>query len=506
VKNIKSWPVIVGASQYTQPKETKNPLDPLKLIAKVSQLAIKDTEITNIKEFIDAVYLVHFASWSYEDAPAELCKTLGIKPTTKSFSSGGGNTSLRLLNESALSITEGKSKFILLTGGETWYSTSLARKGKRVLNWSQPKVSKYTEAGKMKSLSEFEVKYKLQTPSISFALLETALRAASGRSLEDHQLSIGRLLEKFSLVGSNNPFSWLKKPRTAKEIITPTQINRKVSHPYTKYMCSNPFVDQSGAILLTSQEFAEELNIKPSKWIYLMGGGNLQNIYNLTQRPSLVNSPAVKHASRLSLAQAGLKIEDIDLFDFYSCFPSMVQLIRNALKIEEDDPRPLTITGGMAFSGGPWNNYSLHPVITAVDLIRKNSHLKIMQVANGGYNTKLSVGIYGKTPPQKHWSNDEFLEMQKEILKEELPKPVDKANGILTIEAYTIIYKRDGTPEYGVVLGSLENGSRTLALLKEESIKQHKLSQQELVGRDFNVYYDDTTGFNYLKIEVIELT
>ena len=91
--------------------------------------------------------------------------------------------------------------------------------------------------------------------------------------------------------------------------------------------------------------------------------------------------------------------------------------------------------------------------------------------------------------------------MQKEILKEELPKPVEIANGILTIKAYTIIYKRDGTPDYGVVLGILENGSRTLGFLKEDSIIQHNLTQQELVGREFNIYNDDKTGFNYLKIE-----
>ncbi|KKM19272.1 hypothetical protein LCGC14_1657330 [marine sediment metagenome] len=501
MKNIKSWPIIVGASQYTQPKETQNPLDPLKLIAKVSQLAINDTEITNIKEFIDVVFLVHFASWSYEDAPAELCEMLGIKPAIKVLSSGGGNTSLKLLNEAALSITEGKSKMVLLTGGETWYSTSLARKGKKVLDWPKQKVSKYPEAGKMKRLTEFERKYSLNIPSISYAILETALRAASGRSLEENQLHIGRLFEKFSKVASNNPFAWIKESYTGQEIIAPTPKNRNVSHPYTKYMCSNPFVDQSGAILLTNQEFAEELNIKKKKWIYLMGGGNLQNIFNITQRPSLIKSPAVKHASRLSLAQAGLKIEDIDLFDFYSCFPSMVQIIRNTLKIKEEDPRPLTITGGLPFFGGPWNNYSLHPVITAVDLIRKNSSLKIMQIANGGYNTKLSVGIYGKTPPTKPWSTDEFLETQQEILKEELPKPVEEANGIFTIEAYTIIYKRDGTPDFGIVLGLLENGSRTLAMLKEDSKILLNLSQQELVGREFNVYYDDEIGINYLKLE-----
>ncbi len=178
----------------------------------------------------------------------------------------------------------------------------------------------------------------------------------------------------------------------------------------------------------------------------------------------------------------------------------MVQIIRNALKIKEKDPRPLTITGGMPFFGGPWNNYSLHPVITAVDLIRKNSSLKIMQIANGGYNTKLSVGIYGKTPPLKPWSTDEFSKVQQEILKGELPKPVLEANGILTIEAYTIIFKKNGELDKGIVMGYLEDGSRTLAVLKEDSKTLEKLSQQELVGREFKVTHDYKTGYNYLKI------
>ena len=501
MKNIKSCPIIVGAAQYTQPKETQIPLDPLKLIAKVSKLAIEDTGITSLNEFIETVYLVFFASWSYEDAPGELCEMLGINPYNKHLSLSGGNTSLRLLNQAALSITEGKNRMVLITGGETWYSASLLRKGKVVFNWPKYTKSKYPEAGSMKSLNEFEQKYSLHIPSISYAMFETALRNASKRSLEEHQLSIGSLFEKFSKIASTNPFAWFKESSNTQEIITPTPKNRNVNHPYTKYMCSNPFVDQSGAILLTTPEFAEELNIEPSKWIYLMGGGDLQNIFNITQRPNLVKSPAAKHASRLSLAQAGLKMEDIDLFDFYSCFPSMVQLIRNALNLKEEDPRPLTITGGMPFFGGPWNNYSLHPVITAVDLIRKSPSLKIMQIANGGWNTKLSVAIYGKSPPIKPWSTDAFLEMQQEIKKEELPKPIEEANGVLSIEAYTITYKRDGSPDLGIVIGLLENGSRTLAVLKEDSKILEKLSQQELVGKKFRVFHDYEDGFNYLKVE-----
>ncbi|MFW9876898.1 MAG: hypothetical protein ACFFG0_27710 [Candidatus Thorarchaeota archaeon] len=295
---LKNCPIIIGATQFTQPKETKNPLDPLKLIAKVSKLAIKDTGIKNLNEYIDTVYVVYFRTWSYEDAPGELSEMLGIKPSNKHYSSAGGNTSQRLINQAALNITEGKSKIILITGGEAWYSTSRARKGEVILNWPNRKESKYKEGGFWKGLNEFENNYRLFIPSISYTLFETALRAASGRSLEEHQHHIGKLFEHFSRIASQNPFAWLKESYSAQEIIEPTTENRIINHPYTKFMCSNPFTDQAGAILLTNQEFAKELNINPNKWVYPMGGADLQIVFNITQRPSLINSPAVNHAFR----------------------------------------------------------------------------------------------------------------------------------------------------------------------------------------------------------------
>ncbi len=40
------------------------------------------------------------------------------------------------------------------------------------------------------------------------------------------------------------------------------------------------------------------------------------------------------------------------------------------------------------------SNYSMHSIITTVNLIRKNPDLKLMIIANGGYNTKQSIGIW----------------------------------------------------------------------------------------------------------------
>ena len=71
-------------------------------------------------------------------------------------------------------------------------------------------------------------------------------------------------------------------------------------------------------------------------------------------------SPAIRLAGAQALAQARLAIDEIDYFDLYSCFPCAVQIGADMLGIPIDDPRPLTVTGGLPYHGGPGNNYS-HP-------------------------------------------------------------------------------------------------------------------------------------------------
>jgi len=70
--------IIVGAAQYTQPKTIHQPLDPLNLMVKTSQMAISDTGVNNLKNLIDTVYMVNINGWSYKDAPGELCKLLVV--------------------------------------------------------------------------------------------------------------------------------------------------------------------------------------------------------------------------------------------------------------------------------------------------------------------------------------------------------------------------------------------------------------------------------------------
>ena len=92
---------------------------------------------------------------------------------------------------------------------------------------------------------------------------------------------------------------------------------------------------------------------------------------------------------RSALELAGLGIDDIDLIDIYSCFPSAVQVAAAEIGISTADPaRPLTVTGGLTFAGGPWNNYVMHSIATMAEKLVQAPGTRGLITANGGYLTK----------------------------------------------------------------------------------------------------------------------
>ncbi|MFX1281255.1 MAG: hypothetical protein ACFFA3_18030 [Promethearchaeota archaeon] len=496
----KSNPIIVGAAQFTQRKGTPKPLDSLSLMAKTGKIAIEDTQVKNIVDFIDAIYMVNISSWSYEDAPGELGNRLKITPKEKIYLPDGGQSPQMLINQAANAIATGKHRVILITGGEAAYAIQKIFKGEAPKYWPEKKDPKYI-SGERWSLSQNVVRYQLYFPTTSYAIFETALRANSKRSVEEHKLFMGKLFERFSKIASQNPYSWTQKAYTAEEIITPSPENRLVVYPYTKRMCANNFVDQAGTVLITGEEIAKSLNIDKSKWIYITGGATLKNIDDITRRPRLYDSPAAREGMRLALEQAGLTLSDIDKFDLYSCFPSIVEIFMNELGIKENDPRDLTLTGGLPFFGTPLSNYSLHAVINTVEAIRTNPSLKVMVIANGGYNTKQSVGIYGTNPPVIQWGTRDDSKIQNSILQEILPEPIEMANGEMIVEGYSMLYERSGAVKRGVVIGFLENGERAIAFVNNIELLK-TIENQELVGKKLKIKYDEEIERN-LAISIV---
>src|SRR4029077_7838112 len=106
--------------------------------------------------------------------------------------------------------------------------------------------------------------------------------------------------------------------------------------------------------------------------------------------------------------------------------------------------RPLTVTGGLTFAGGPGNNYAMHAIATLVSRLREQPDAIPLSRALGWYCTKHAYSLYSGAPPEHP-----FREIDANRLVASPPGRRANADytGDAVLEAYTVAYARDGTPE-----------------------------------------------------------
>jgi acetyl-CoA C-acetyltransferase len=309
-----------------------------------------------------------------------------------------------------------------------------------------------------------EIRISLDRPAYVYPLFEQALRVARGESIDDHLRRIGELWARFNAVAVGNPHAWIRTPSTAADIGRPGPQNRMISWPYTKLMNSNNMVDQGAALVLTSVEQARRLKIPAQRWVYPHAGTDAHDTPSIAERHELHRSAAIRIAGARVLELAGLGIDDVDYVDLYSCFPSAVQVAAAELGLRVDDPaRPLTVTGGLTFAGGPWSNYVMHSIATMAELLAANPGRYGLVTANGGYLTKHSFGVYSTEPPAEfRWEDT-----QPAVDREPTTEAVVGWEGVGTVEAWTTPYDREGQPEKAFLAVRTPDGSRALAVVTD---------------------------------------
>jgi acetyl-CoA C-acetyltransferase len=494
-------PVIVGAAQLTQRWESvEQQLDPLRLMLAVARRAFDDSGTSAIADAIDAVDVVNTITWSYADAPGLLVESLGVRPAHTRYTSVGGNTPQYLVNRACERLESGAIEAALLVGAEAGHSAQRARKLGVELGWPRFEKACEVDGDARSGASNLEFAYELMLPSLMYPLIETTLRARAGRSPSAHAAHLGALCERLSRVAATHPNAWFPIARDAERIAMPTSENRYVGYPYTKLMNAIMTVDQAAAIVLTTEERADALGIDRALRVYPMGGGDLNDVWHVTERPRLDESPALREAARYALDRAGISIGDVTTFDLYSCFPCAVQIASEMLGVAVDDPRGLTVTGGLPYFGGPGNNYSMHAIATMVDRIRCEPDTISMVTALGWYLTKHSVGIYGSRPTKNRWSGPGLASAQVAIEETALPPPLTRYDGPLVVEAFVIRHGRDGEARSGVVVGRSDRAERVVAGIDAGPAVLAQLEETELVGSAGRCRHDPASGRNLLSL------
>ncbi len=209
---------------------------------------------------------------------------------------------------------------------------------------------------------------------------------------------MGKLFARLAAVAKDNPLATRREGYSAEQLSTISDDNRWICFPYPRLMNANAIIDQAAAVLMTSVEKAREWGIPEDRWVFLHGCADGTDTWVVSERDRLDASPAIHGCARLALDMAGKKMSDVGAFDLYSCFPSAVEVAMKEIGIAEDDPRPISVTGGLPFFGGPGNNYVTHSIAEMMNVVRAKPGSFGMVTANGMYLTKHSAGLYSTAP------------------------------------------------------------------------------------------------------------
>ena len=277
---------------------------------------------------------------------------------------------------------------------------------------------------------------------------------------------MAELFAPLSKVAAKNQFSSSPVERSVAEVATVTDDNRMICDPYPRLLVARDQVNQGAAAVLMSVDAARRLGVPEEKWVYLHGHADMTE-QSLLERADLGKSPAAVHAAREAMRVAQVGVDDIATFDLYSCFPFPVFVICEALGIDGDDPRGLTVTGGLPYFGGPGNSYSLHAIAQTVVEMRDRPGRFGFVGANGGIMSKYSAGIYSTLPVE--WRADRSAALNDEIAALPTVAVTEKADGPATVETYSVRY--DWPVRTGIIVGRLDaDGSRFLAVTEDEDL------------------------------------
>ena len=472
-------PVLVGIAQLEQ--RDADPVEgtgkePLELMIDAVRAAAVDAGAPALLDSAEAVRVTR-GMWPYGDPARAVAEAVGCSGAETAMTLWGGDAVQSVLTESALEIRNGTREIVVLAGAECGRTQAKARRAGIDLGWREaPGTPDRVFGEELKMRTRAEAVRGVSQPIQMYPIFENAIRHARGETLDAHMRRVSELWAGFSRVAAGNPHAWMREAVSAEEIRTPTAFNRPVSFPYPKLMNSNSNVDQAAALILCSTDVARRLGVPESKWVHPWSATAAHDTYAVSNRDNLHSSPAIRIAGRRCMELAGVEVDALDHVDLYSCFPSAVQVAAAELGLGED--RPLTVTGGLTFGGGPLNNYVMHAIARMAEVLREAPGEVGLVSSNGGFITKHAFGVYSAAPPRQPFR---FETPQNRVDAMPTREAVPTFDGPVEIESYTVMYGSEG-PESGLAACLLDDGRRAWGNTREPEVLQSMVSE-EFCGR-----------------------
>jgi acetyl-CoA C-acetyltransferase len=492
VREDERTPVLIGVGEASERLGTPDyrALSPADLAANAVRDALRDASAPDLARHIDVIAAIRQFEVSTPGAsppfgaadnfPRAVAQRVGANPARAILEVAGGQGPQHLVNEMANAIGEGEVGLALLIGSEAISTVRhLTGEGKKP-DWCEAVAGSLEDRGYGLDglVCETLFRHGGRNPIQLYALLENARRARMGTDRETYRTEMAELFAPFTRVAADNPHAMSREVYTAEQLAAVGVRNRITSDPYPRRMVARDQANQGAAVLLASVGVARRLGVPQERWIYLHGCADVRE-RSVLQRPDLSSSPAAVQAMQQGLKMAEIDIASVSMFDLYSCFPIAVFNICEGLGLAPDDPRGLTVTGGLPFFGGAGNNYSMHAIAEMARRLRRRAGAVGLVGANGGFLSKYSVGVYSSTP--KRWQPVDSAVLQHLIDSVPAPRLARSGAGEGRILTYTIDYSA-ALPRV-TIIGSNDREERFVAMSAgDDKLMHQRFTSQEPLG------------------------
>ncbi len=459
-------PVIIGVGQSVERVDAPSyaGLSAADLAAKAARAAVLDCG-ANVLPMVDAIAAVRTFDDSFpfvppfgvaDKFPRAIARRLGIDPAYAALGRLGGDSPLALIKQMGAQIARGDSAVAMIAGGEAISTVRHLTKLGETRDWTEHDDGAVDDAGVALEdmVKPYQVIHGLRGAPAVYGLCENARRARLGMSKTAYAAATGDLFARFVPVAVANHYACAAiEPMSPRDLIEVTARNRMVADPYPVRLIARDQVNQGAALLMTSVAKARAIGVPEDRWIYVHGLA-MGVERDLIERPDLGAAPTALATINAALGSA--EIADIDHFDFYSCFPVAVFAAIHALGIAPDDPRGLTVTGGLPFFGGPGNNYATHAIATMVERLRARRGERGLILALGGYMSKFGAAVFSTQAAPWREIPTVLPDADPHIAVDWHP------SGVGHVLTYTVLYA-NGHPVRAVIIGELASGARFIA-------------------------------------------
>ncbi|MFZ4584091.1 MAG: acetyl-CoA acetyltransferase [Acidimicrobiia bacterium] len=487
-------PVLVGVGSKTwHPADTQDtgapePLEMWDIVARDCEI---DAQAPNLLRDLDSIQIVYCQSWPYDDPVARLAERIGANPKHRVYSGIGGTRPQQLVNDAAEAIMRGEMDSALITGAEALATVRKIKKAGARPPWSfrDPEKKPFPYEA---PFHPAEIAHEVFQAWLTFALFDNARRAHLDMPLDAHRVALGEMLAPMTQIAEANPDAWYRIERSVDEIIAPTADNRMVGYPYTKYMVSVMDIDMAAAVVLCSEEKADALGVLAEQRVYPRGWCYAEDPYYVAEHPFLWKSPGMEAAAAEAFRVAGVGVDDLAHLDLYSCFASSLSFARDVLELHGSDSRPITVTGGLPYHGGPGSNYLTHSIAQMARTLRNDPGSHGLVTGVGMHMTKHVYGVWSTTPGPVSAPDRDGAQARVDAQGK---RPIAETySGDATVAAYSVVHGRDGAPEWGLLVVDCDGSdARAYAKLFDPEALQ-SAEQDELVGRRVRLEVDGQTN------------